>query len=312
MTFPTLDETFRIQRLTPPTGRVSMVLDTDTANEIDDQFAVAYALLAPERLEVEALYAAPFSITDSVGPEEGMERSYEEIVRVLDRMGRSPEGFVLKGSRGYLPAADRPVISPAAEDLVERALAPREGPLYVLAIGAITNVASALLLAPEIIERVVVVWLGGHPHSWHTAIEFNLSQDLHAARVVLDSGVPFMHIPCKNVSEHLTTTRAELEAHIAGRNALCDYLHKIFSDHSDDHFAWAKVIWDISAVAWLLDASWVPSVLTHSPLLTEMSTWSLDRSRHLIREAVHCNRNAIFGDLFRRLAAADAAGGTEG
>lgn len=306
MNFPALDETFRIQRLAPPTGRVSLVLDTDTANEIDDQFAVAYALLASDRLDVEALYAAPFSIAGSVGPEEGMERSYEEIVRVLDRMGRSPEGFVLKGSRGYLPAADEPVRSPAAEDLVQRALAPREGPLYVLAIGAITNVASALLLAPEMIERVVVVWLGGQPHSWHTAIEFNLYQDMHAARVVLDSGVPFMHIPCKNVSEHLTTTRAELEAHIAGRNPLCDYLYGIFCDHSDDHFAWAKVLWDISAVAWLLDASWVPSVLTHSPLLTEMGTWSHDRSRHLIREAVHCNRNAIFRDLFRRLAAAGA------
>jgi len=311
MAFREPGEAFRIQRLAPPTGRVSMVLDTDTANEIDDQFAVAYALLAPERLEVEALYAAPFSNSRSIGPEDGMERSYEEIVRVLERMGRSPDGLVHKGSRGYLPAADEPMPSPAAEDLVARALAEREGPLYVLAVGAITNVASALLLAPEIIERVVVVWLGGQPHSWHTAIEFNLRQDMHAARVILDSGVPFVHIPCKNVSEHLTTTRAELEAHIAGRNALCDYLYEIFCGYSDDHFAWAKVIWDISAVAWLLDAGWVPSVLVHSPLLTEMGTWSHDRSRHFIREAIHCNRNAIFGDLFRRLAAADAPAGTE-
>jgi len=308
MAFPQLEEAFRIERLTPPTGRVSLVLDTDTANEIDDQFAVAYALLAPERLAVEALYAAPFSNSRSTGPEDGMERSYEEIVRVLERMGRSPDGLVHRGARGYLPAAGEPVPSPAAEDLVARARAAREGPLYVLAVGAITNVASALLLAPEIIERVVVVWLGGQPHSWDTAVEFNLRQDMHAARVILNSGVPFVHIPCKNVSEHLTTTRAELEAHIAGRNALCDYLHGIFRGYADDHFAWAKVIWDISTVAWLMDASWVPSALVHSPLLTELGTWSHDRSRHFVREAVHCNRNAIFGDLFRRLAGADAAG----
>ncbi|MBE0698068.1 MAG: nucleoside hydrolase, partial [Anaerolineaceae bacterium] len=38
-----------------------MVLDTDTYNEIDDQFAVVYALLSPEQLQVEALYAAPFT-----------------------------------------------------------------------------------------------------------------------------------------------------------------------------------------------------------------------------------------------------------
>ena len=36
-----------------------------------------------------------------------------------------------------------------------------EHPLYVTAIGAITNVASALLLAPELVDRIVVVWLGG-------------------------------------------------------------------------------------------------------------------------------------------------------
>jgi purine nucleosidase len=308
MAFPQLEETVRLQRLAPPTGRVSMVLDTDTANEIDDQFAVAYALLSPDRLDVEALYAAPFSNSRSTGPEDGMERSYDEILRLLDRMGRSPDGLVLKGARGYLPAADEPAPSPAAEDLVSRAIAPREGPLYVLAIGAITNVASALLLEPATIERIVVVWLGGQPHTWHTAIEFNLRQDMHAARVILNSGVPFVQIPCKNVSEHLTTTRAELEAHIAGRNALCDYLHEIFCAYSDTHFAWAKVIWDIAGIAWLLDAKWVPGVLTHSPLLTDLGTWSHDRTRHFIREAIHCDRNAIFHDLFRKLADADGPG----
>jgi CHAT domain-containing protein len=74
-----------------------------------------------------------------------MEKSYEEILRVLERMGVSPEGLVL-GSRSYLPAKGQPVPSAAAEDLVRRALVPRDGPLYVAAIGAIANVASALTM----------------------------------------------------------------------------------------------------------------------------------------------------------------------
>jgi inosine-uridine nucleoside N-ribohydrolase len=301
MVFPQLDEAFRLRQLTPPTGIVPMVLDTDTYNEVDDQFAVAYALLAPERLRVEALYAAPFHNPRSTGPEDGMEKSYEEILRVLGRMGRSGEGLVFKGSRSYLPGPEEPVVSDAAEDLVERALAPRNGPLYVLAIGAITNVASAILMQPEIINHIVVVWLGGQPHSWPTAREFNLQQDVLAARVILDSGVPFVHIPCKNVAEHLTTTKAELEAHIKGHGPLADYLYETLCGYHHDHFAWAKVIWDISTVAWMINPDWVPTVLTHTPLLTDQVTWSQDRSRHLMREAIHCNRNAIFGDLFRRL-----------
>jgi len=302
MDFPMLDDCTRLSRLEPPTARVPMVLDTDTYNEIDDQFALAYALLSADRLDVEAVYAAPFSHKQT-GPEDGMEQSYEEIVRILERMDRSPDGFALKGSRSYLPAADEPVASPAVDDLVERAMAPREGPLYVVPIGAITNIASAILTRPEIVENIVVIWLGGHPHGWYTAVEYNLRQDVHAARVILNSGVPFMQIPCKNVAEHLTTTLPELDAHITGHNALGDYLFAIYEDYADDHFARAKVLWDLSAIAWLINSAWVPSVITHAPLLTDLVTWSLDSRRHLMREAIGCDRNAIFGDLFRKIAA---------
>lgn len=301
MVFPHIDESLRLHQLQPPNGIVPMVLDTDTYNEVDDQFAVAYALLAPERLRVEALYAAPFHNPRSTGPQDGMEKSYEEILRILERMGHSSEGFAFKGSRSYLTGPEEPVVSEAAEDLVARALAPRNGPLYVLAIGAITNVASAILMQPEIIRHIVVVWLGGQPHTWPTAREFNLQQDVSATRVILDSGVPFVHIPCKNVAEHLTTTKAELEAHIKGHGPLADYLYETLCGYHHDHFAWAKVIWDISTVAWLINPEWVPTVLTHTPLLTDQVTWSQDRSRHMMREAIHCDRNAIFGDLFRRL-----------
>lgn len=301
MTYPILEDALRLHRLDPPTGHVSMVLDTDTYNEVDDQFAVAYALLSPERLQVESLYAAPFHNARSTGPADGMQKSYDEILRILQRLDRSPEQFVYKGSPAYLPGPEQPVMSDAAEDLIIKALAPRQGPLYVLAIGAITNVASAILLRPEIIKHIVVVWLGGQPHNWPTAREFNLEQDVHAARVIFDSGVPLVHIPCTNVAQHLTTTKAELGAHIQGHGPLADYLYETLCGYHDDHFAWAKVIWDISTVAWLINSDWVPTVLTHSPVLTDQVTWSHDRSRHLIREAIHCNRNAIFGDLFRRL-----------
>ena len=48
-----------------------MVLDTDTYNEVDDQFAVVYTLFSPEKFEVEAFYAAPFFNDRSTGPKEG-------------------------------------------------------------------------------------------------------------------------------------------------------------------------------------------------------------------------------------------------
>ena len=60
MDFPTLPDALRLERLRPPEDNVRMVIDTDTYNEIDDQFAVVYALLSPQEMTVEGLYAAPF------------------------------------------------------------------------------------------------------------------------------------------------------------------------------------------------------------------------------------------------------------
>ena len=302
MYFPTLSAALREKRLAPPSSPVRMVLDTDTYNEIDDQFAVVQSLLSPDRLHVEALYAAPFHNNRSDGPADGMQKSYDEILRLLKQLDVSPDGFVYKGSTQFLARPEDPAQSDAAHDLIVRAHQSDE-PLYVAAIGAITNVASALIIDPSIVEKIVVVWLGGQPYHWPSAREFNLQQDLHASRLIFNSGVPLIQIPCQAVASHLITTVPELEALVAGRGAIGDYLVEIFKDYSDTHYAWSKVIWDIAAPGWLLDASWVPSELVHSPIITDQYTYSVDRSRPLVRVATAVNRDAIFRDLFRKIEA---------
>ena len=294
-----------VRRLEPPKGRVKMVLDTDTYNEVDDQFALAYSLLSPEKLDVLAVYAAPYFNDRSSGPEDGMEKSYAEIVRLLGKMGRPSEGFVFKGARGYLPDGETPVESEAARDLVKKAMATPEGELlYVVAIGAITNVASAILMEPEIVKKICVVWLGGHPLSASTAREFNLMQDVPAARVVLDCGVPFTLVPCMGVASHLLATVPDMKDAIGGKNALCDALVELFGEYSSDHFGWAKEIWDVSTIAYLVNPDWIPTVLEHSPLLTDDCHWAHDANRHFIRVATFARRTPIFRDLYRKLAGA--------
>jgi purine nucleosidase len=302
---PALSDLDRIRRLEPPAqgARLSMVLDTDTFNEIDDQFALAYALLSPDRLDLQAVYAAPFG-NDSTDPATGMRQSYDEILRVLDRFDRDPDGFVFAGSERWLSDVGAAVPSAAADDLIARAR--RHGDdevLYVVAIGAPTNVSSALLAAPDIARTIVVVWLGGNPTTWPTAHEYNLEQDVAASRVLLDSGVPLVHVPCVNVTEHLRTTLAEVDAFVRPAGRIGAYLAKIFEAYRDDHFARSKVIWDVGAVAWLVNPEWTPSALVHSPVLTSEGTWSHDPRRHLIREMLQLDRDAIFGDLFRKLRA---------
>lgn len=297
-----------VRRLTLPEGKLDMVLDTDTYNEVDDQFALAYCLRSPERLNVQAIYAAPFFNDRSSGPEDGMEKSLAEIVRLMGKMGVSPDGRVFEGSRSFLPDGRTPVDSPAARDLVARAMArPEDGPpLIVAAIGAITNVASAILMEPRIARRIHVVWLGGNPTGYPTASEFNLSQDLHAARTAFDCGAPLTLVPCMGVASHMLTTVEELEKCIGGKNALCDALIELFAAYEDDRFAWGKEIWDVAVVGHLIHPDWTPTKLVPSPLLTDDSHWARDERRHPIREAYFCHRNPIFRDLFAKLGAPSA------
>lgn len=300
--YPPISEGQRIKMLTPPTNRpVRMVLDTDTFNEIDDQFAVVYALISPE-LDVQAVYAAPFHNNRSSGPGDGMEKSYEEILRILSRLDKSPEGFAFKGSTNYLVDLKNPEKSPAVLDLIERAKkSSPEDPLYVVPVGAITNVASAILLEPSIIQNMVVVWLGGNGLSWPHQREFNYKQDLNASRVIFDSGVPLVQLPCTPVVTHFTTTVPEMETYVAGRGAIGDYLLEIFKDYRKDHFGWSKVLWDMTAVAWVINAGWLPSDLVHSPIATDNYTFSFDQSRHFIRSVNFVHRDPIFRDFFTKL-----------
>jgi inosine-uridine nucleoside N-ribohydrolase len=291
-----------LERLTLPEGRLRMVLDTDTYNEVDDQFALSFAALSPGRLDLRAVYAAPFFNDRSDSPADGMERSYAEILRLLELLHIEPEGFAFRGSPGFLKDRGTPIDSPAARDLITRAKAVPEGEfLYVAAIGAITNVASALLLDPEIRDRIVLIWLGGQPHTQFSAREFNLSGDIPAAQIVFDSGVPLIQVPCQGVSSHLLASAPDMDAWLKGVNPLCDMLADTFCSYRKDHFAWAKEIWDVAVIGYMLDPSWTRSVIVPTPRITSEGYYAVDPGRPPMREVTWLNRNAIFRDLFTKL-----------
>ena len=89
-----------LRRLTKPKGKIDVVLDTDTYNELDDQFALSYMMKNSDKLNVKALYAAPFLNDKSVSPKDGMEKSYDEVLKLLSLMRENVDVF--KGSEKYL------------------------------------------------------------------------------------------------------------------------------------------------------------------------------------------------------------------
>lgn len=299
-----------LKNLNRPTGKVDVVLDTDTYNEIDDQFAISYMLKCSDMLNVKGICAAPFYNDRSESPKDGMLRSYNEILKLL-KLSKMEEYIekVHKGSETYLPDEKTPIESDAADYIAE--LANRyspENPLYIVAIGAITNVASAIIKNPNIKENAVVVWLGGHAlHVGKPASEFNMVQDIAAARVVMGSGVPFVQLPCAGVVDSFTTSRYELEHWLKGKNELCDYLLENTVGEAESYAAgkpWTRVIWDVTAVAWLTDREgrFMKERIIRCPIPEYDLFYAENINAHFIKYVYKINRDALFEDLFKKLA----------
>jgi len=302
-----MDAITLIKNLEKPKSNADVILDTDAYNEIDDQFAIAYMLANRDKLNVKAIYAAPFSNPKSSGPKDGMEKSYDEIKKVLSLIEDTDGIEVYKGSEKYLPDEKTPVISPAAEHLAKLAenYSP-EKPLYVMAIGAITNIASAILINPKIIENIVVVWLGGHSMDWHDIKEFNLYQDVAAGRIVFGCGAPFVHLPVMGVVSAFTITEAELSKWLLGKNKICDYLARNTIEEASAYAGgkpWSRIIWDVTAVAWLIDTNgkFFLERLEKSPIPEYDGHYAYDCRRHFIKYIYYVNRDALVNDLFEKL-----------
>ncbi|MBQ9112571.1 MAG: nucleoside hydrolase [Clostridia bacterium] len=304
----TLEQYYKNLRV--PGGKVDAVLDTDAYNEIDDQFALTYMLLAKERINTLGICAAPFKNNRSESAADGMNKSYDEIIKVLDLMGEHDmKSKVYRGSEIFMKNENEPVISDAAEYIAREAAAHTpEAPLYVVALGAITNVASAILINREAMrENTVIVWLGGPSHNWVDSREFNMMQDVAAARIVFGCGAPLVQLPCQGVVSEFRTTRPELEFWLKGTNPIGDYLVRNAINEAESYAAgkaWSRCIWDVTAVAWLLNDKdrFMGSYLTPAPIPEYDHRYGFDPRRHMIRYVFRINRDALFTDLFARIA----------
>jgi len=303
-----MEQAVYLKNLTAPQGKVDVVLDTDAYNEIDDQYAISYLLSYGERFCIKGICAAPFLNEKAASVADGMEKSFFEIHKIL-RLARREEliPVTYRGSEVFLPDEQTPVVSDAARFMAELSneYSP-ESPLYIIALGAITNVASALLMNPAMKENTVIVWLGGHAHHMPHTKEFNMQQDVAAARVVFGSGVPVVQLPCMGVVDVLRTSRYELEHWLCGKNALCDYLVENAIREAESYAAgkpWTRVIWDVTPVAWLVagDRPFMTDDLRPIPIPEYDHTYRLDESRHLMRYVTSIDRDAVFEDLFYRL-----------
>jgi purine nucleosidase len=204
--------------------RRRVIIDTDAANEADDQYAIVHALLSPT-LEIRGLVAAHFGRERG---ERSMEESRKEIDLLLQLMGREGQVTVANGAPYRIASESVPSDSEGAQLIIAESLLASQGdPLLVAFLGPLTDMASAILLDPGIVERnVIVIWIGGRSYGLdptHRGVEFNLRNDIAAANVVFDSGITVWQVP-SSVYANVSVSYTELEDKIGGTSNLAEYL----------------------------------------------------------------------------------------
>ncbi len=296
-----------ILRTKKPSGPVDVVLDTDTYNEIDDQYAIAYLLASQEQVHIKAIIAAPFLNHHAADTKEGMEKSYDEILRVLELTGYPQlSHLVFHGAEHFLPDEKTPVPSPGARELIRLAMEHTpEQPLYVICIAAPTNLASAILMEPEIINRIVVVWSGGVGLGWPDCQCFNGGQSVAASRVLLESGVPLVLTPGRAMADRLLTTGPELEYWLRGKNRFCDYIIDRTIQEAKQCYGgkvWSRPLIDVVPAAWVIGNDFMLDRFENRPTIEYDNYYSFDPRRPMMRYVYYIKRDQLMNDLFDKLA----------
>lgn len=276
--------------------KMKVILDTDTYNECDDQFALAYLLKSRDKFDINAITIAPYS-NKVCSIKDGLENSYKEVLKISNFLNIDTKDITNIGSDSYLGNNDY-VISDASKKIIDIAL--KNEKTYIIAIGALTNVASAIKIESKIIKKIEVIWLGGHDLEHKDNLEFNFMQDIKAVKTVFESGVKLTILPCENVVRKLQITVDELDNKLI-KNELNTYLIERFTNDGYHGKQYERPIWDISAVAYLINRDWFKIKKIHCPNINDDSTYELNQLNYKINYVSDLNREEIYNDLFEKL-----------
>ncbi|MCH5166761.1 MAG: nucleoside hydrolase [Erysipelotrichales bacterium] len=277
-----------------------VILDTDTYNECDDQFAIAYLLKSQDVYDIEAITIAPFKNRRISTEDYGIELSYIETQKIFELCKENYINKIFKGSTNYITNGYHNR-NEAVDKIIEIAL--KNERTYILCIGALTNIALAIQYEPKIIGKIEVVWLGGNTllQSSNKGTNF---KDLDAVKIVFESKAKLTIIPCIGVASNLKTSIYELSYYIKDKNDLCNFLYNRFAEISDyyvDENFNRKTLWDISVIAYFINPNWFHCFSVSCPFISTDTKYQLTKDRHKVTFVSSINDNSIFHDLFGKL-----------
>ncbi len=234
------------------------ILDADTANEIDDLYAIAY-MLDEAGVDWVGLNSAQwFNYRSGDSTVYRSQELNEEMLTLGDRMDL-PHPLGADTIMGEPWGNYKPRDSPAAQFIIEQARAtaaradtsgmgPGTDKLVVMCIGASTNLASAIALAPDIKAHVAAYVLGFRYDTtnqvWNKD-EFNIRRDLNAANYLLNAEGLELHVMPLNTAVSYTWQRDTTFARLDRSGPIGDYLKQRWINFTE---AQRWTMWDAACL----------------------------------------------------------------
>ena len=279
--------------------KINLILDTDTYNECDDQFALSYLIKSKNIFNIEAITVAPYCHTKrDVKVRDGQELSYNEILKICNWLNFDTNNKVFKGSMDYIQNGYDEK-NDAVNKIIEITL--KNNKTYILGIGAITNIALAIKKEPKIVNKIEIVWLGGNELGYEDNLEYNFRQDVEAVKIVFESKVKLTILPCKKIVSELRIDINTLKKYLENKSELCNYLIERFYNDGYHGVQESRVIWDISVIAYMINKKWFETEQISCPNIRKDTSYEVTDNRHNITFVTKLDRNKIYEDLFNKL-----------
>lgn len=275
---------------------IRLIIDADTANEVDDAFAIVRALVEP-RFKIEGITAAQWH-TQERAPNDTVGLSQQMNKEILELMGLTDIPHPM-GSNIPLVNEVRPQPSDAADWIIKKAHETHEGEkLTVVTLGPNTNVASAILMDPTIIPKLkccyIGLWYNPDENTWNKR-EFNTNNDPNALNLLLNTSGLEVELMTATTSKALVFEKTDVDQHFKGKGGIYDYLVNRWESY--DRF-WKKedpekrywTMWDIAIIEALAHPHLAKkkSVMTpHDNLLREISVFTSIDAPGMIKDFWH-------------------------
>ncbi len=240
-------------------NRIPIIIDADTANEIDDLFAIIRAVES-DRMNVLGITSAQFHISPLASDSSVLE-SQEVNVELMKLLNREEIPLPM-GSNHPLLSEKEPRVSEASSFIVSKAHEhSSDKPLNIVILGSCTNVASAIIQDPSILSKIKVYYLGfwHNPESnTYNKKEFNSGNDTIAVNFLLDEVNLNLTVMSATTSQKLVFKKDQMEKQ---ESEIGKYLFKRWVNFkrwwtSEDPENNRWIMWDVALIEALIHPEW--------------------------------------------------------